>query len=192
MVKDNIKDLDGFKEEIKDVEEQPMDDQDIRFYLPDAKILKYTDLKNYNDINQLLPEPIDYVILLYLDAPNKGHWTALLKYHKFIEFFDPYGLKPDSELKWVDCNTRIKLGTVIPFITRLFNKVKDNQIVVYNPFKYQKEKSDINTCGRHCVYRILKMIDYKMNLEQYYKHMQFLKKKYKISFDEIVSTMIHE
>ena len=67
MVKDNIKDLDGFKEEIKDVEEQPMDDQDIRFYLPDAKILKYTDLRNYNDINQLLPEPIDYVILLIKD-----------------------------------------------------------------------------------------------------------------------------
>ena len=80
MSKVNIKKIGGFKEEIEEVMEEPLDDAEIRFYLPDAKILKYSELAKYRNINELLPENTDYAIILYLDEENKGHWTAVLKY----------------------------------------------------------------------------------------------------------------
>jgi hypothetical protein len=36
--------------------------------------------------------------------------------------------------------------------------------VVYNPIKYQEDEEDINTCGRHCVFRILNLMAKGRNL----------------------------
>ena len=79
-----------------------LSDEDIQRILGgDAKIIKYAELGQLNDIDQLLPNEKDYCIILYEDRPNRGHWTALLKYNNLYEHFDSYGVKPDSELKWI-------------------------------------------------------------------------------------------
>ena len=39
----------------------------------DAKIIKYAELGQLYDIDQLLPEEKDYCIILYEDRPNRGH-----------------------------------------------------------------------------------------------------------------------
>ena len=42
----------------------------------------------------MLSNDKDYCIILYEDAPNRGHWTKLLKYDGLYEHFDSYGVKP--------------------------------------------------------------------------------------------------
>ena len=79
-----------------------LSDSDIRAILGEnTKIIKYSELSSYRDLDDLLPNLLDYIIILYEDSPNAGHWTALLKYNNIFEFFDPYGLIPDKELAWV-------------------------------------------------------------------------------------------
>lgn len=192
MSKINIQKIGGFKDEIEEVIEQPIDDEEIRFYLPDAKILTYKELSKYKNINELLPENTDYAIILYLDAPNKGHWTAVLKYDNKFEMFDPYGVKEiDEELKWVPCTERIKLGVAIPYMTRLFNTIKKPQKGIMSSYEYQDDKSSVSSCGRHVVYRILKLLKNNMDINQYYEHMRDLRKKYNLTYDEIVATNIN-
>ena len=40
---------------MNNIKYESMDDDDIRFYLKDARILKYTDLANVKNIEKLLP-----------------------------------------------------------------------------------------------------------------------------------------
>ena len=55
-----------------------LSDEDIQRILGgDAKIIKYSELGHLYVIDQLLTTDKDYCIILYEDAPNKGHWTAL-------------------------------------------------------------------------------------------------------------------
>ena len=50
-----------------------LSDEDIQRILGgDAKIIKYAELGNLQDIDQLLPEEKDYCIILYEDRPNRG------------------------------------------------------------------------------------------------------------------------
>ena len=45
---------------------KPLSDEDLRRVLgDDLKIVKYSDLDNYNDLDELLPNPVDYCIILY-------------------------------------------------------------------------------------------------------------------------------
>jgi hypothetical protein len=176
---------------IDDIIEKPMGDDEIKRYLPSANILKYSDLERYNDILELLPNKIDYFILLYQDSENTGHWCAVLRYNNIIEFFDPYGTKsPDNELTWVSCNVRRELGTDIPYLSRMFNKAK--QKIIYNTYHYQKYDKDINTCGRHCTFRVMCLLNYGLTLKDYYKYMRQLKKQYKMSYDEMIATLINQ
>ena len=43
-----------------------LDDDDVRHYLPDARILKYNELSKYKTIEQLLPKHKSFVILLII------------------------------------------------------------------------------------------------------------------------------
>jgi len=189
------KDIDK-KELIEEINEEkinPLGDDDIRDFLPDAKIIKYSELKDYNSLDELLPNDTDYVIVLYQEAEFKGHWCCVQKYKNVYEFFDPYGSpggKIDSPLLWTPLNIRMKLGVAVPYMTRLFNKIQGPKIGIYNPIKYQQEKDNVNSCGRHCVFRILNLIKKNRDLDQYYNHMLKLKKDLGLSFDDIVVTLV--
>lgn len=172
----------------EEIIEDPLGDDDIRFYLPNAKIMKYSELENYKDINDLLPKNKDFAVILYEDSPNKGHWTAVLKYEPYLEFFDSYGGYPDTQLGWVPCPIRKVLKQTKPLLTDLFNK-SDYQII-YNPIKYQKDNNDINTCGRHCVFRIINLLKGGNSLSDYYNLMKQLKNETGESYDEIVANII--
>ena len=65
------------------------------------KILKYPDLENINDLNEILTEPKDYRIILILTQGNSGHWTTIsLNNGKYV-WFDSYSLKPDAEFDFI-------------------------------------------------------------------------------------------
>ena len=179
-------------EELKEIIADPMDDLEIKHYLPNAKIIKYNELSRYNSINQLLPNETDYCIILYEDSPNQGHWVCLSRYPKgkngTVEFFDPYSGSPDSQLNWVPMQERQQLGQGRKLLTPLLNNC--TQKVIYNPIKYQKESPQINDCGRHCVYRILCLLKKGMDLDQYYKHIVELMKQTGLDADGVVSSQV--
>jgi len=176
------------QQKLEELVEEPMGDDDIHLYFPNAKIMRYGDLQQYSSIDHLLPKEVDYCFILYEDSVNKGHWTCVSKYGSTVEFFDSYGGYPDSQLAWVDMARRLKLNQARPWLTHLFDLCPYN--VIYNPFKYQTESEDISTCGRHCVWRIINLVENDKDLEGYYKMMKKLKSETNESYDQIVARMI--
>jgi hypothetical protein len=178
----------GIKNDIEEVKEDALGDNIIRKYLPNARIIKYSQLKNFNNIEELLPNEQSYCILLYESQPNSGHWTALMRIDDNIEYFDSYGNKPDFPLTWSkDINEA--LGQSIPYLSNLLDKTSRD--VYYNDFQYQKENKDVATCGRHCIFRILCLTRNFYDLKQYCNFLKGLKHKSSESFDDIVSYMIN-
>ena len=170
---------------MQEVKATSLGDDDIRMFLGTPKIITYAELANANSIDEVLSN--DYVILLYEDSPNHGHWTAVNKINNTIQFFDPYGGKPDSQQKWVPIEMRKELGEGKPYLTRLFDKCP--YPVEYNDVKYQKESPQINDCGRHCV-NFIKAGKKGLDLKGYYKWMKECSKKMKLDFDGVVCALI--
>lgn len=170
---------------MREVKATSLGDDDIRMFLGNPKIITYAELANANSIDEVLSN--DYVILLYEDSPNHGHWTAVNKINNTIQFFDPYGGKPDSQQKWVPMEMRKELGSDKPYLTRLFDKCP--YPVEYNDVKYQKESPMINNCGRHCC-NFIKAGKKGLDLTGYYKWMKECSKKMKLDFDGVVCALI--
>lgn len=177
----------------------PLGDDDIKKFLPNANIIKYSELKNYNSITDLLPNNKSYAIILYENQPNSGHWTAIMRYkidgEDVIEFFDSLADngEPDSELKWINKKQNKLLGQGKKILTEMLNNC--NMPVIFNKLKFQsegneKDGNNINTCGKHCVFRIVNLLDKDMNLIDYIKFMEGVKKDSENTYDEIVSHLI--
>lgn len=174
-------------QDIEEIKEDPLGDDDIRFYYPNAKIIKYSELNGYGHIDELLPDKNDYAFMLIEESPNKGHWVLLSNNDNQYEVFDSYGNPPDEWLKWNNKSTNEMLGQGEKTLTRLLKT--GGKSSVYNPVKYQKDGSDINTCGRHCVFRVKNIKDGK-NLNEYFKYMKYLKKSSGKNYDDIVASFV--
>lgn len=178
------------KKIIEAIQDEPMGDDDIKKYLPNAKILKYSSLKQFNNIEDLLHNDIDYCIILYEAKKNSGHWIALLRYNNIIEYFDSYGNKINTPLtEWNTTEENILLNQDPETLFKLLDKT--DKKIIYNTTKYQNINNDIiSTCGRHCVFRILNLIKYNRDLQAYHTIMKQYKKKTKANYDEIISALI--
>jgi len=105
-----------------------------------------------------------------------------------IQFFDSYGGKPDSQLKWVSEPMREELGQKKPLLTMLFDKCP--YAVYFNDVEYQKESPNISNCGRHCVNFIRASLEKEYDLRQYYEWMKACCKKLNTDYDGVVSILI--
>ena len=68
--------------ELKLLIKTPLTDDDLNRFLGvknENKILKYSELSKYNDMNDLLPTDKSYIIILIEYEKNKGHWICLLR-----------------------------------------------------------------------------------------------------------------
>jgi len=175
------------EEQQEQVEATPLGDDDLRKYFPSAKVITYKELNDYNNLDELLPNEKSFAFLLLESSPNKGHWIALSRYGDEIEVFDSYGGAPDTQIKWNSSKTNKDLGQDGKPLSKLLKG--SGKDIVYNPIKYQSNGNDINTCGRHCCYRIQNMKQGK-NLDSYYKHMEQLKDNTGLDYDGIVANMI--
>lgn len=179
---------------IDKTKKMPLSNYDIKNFLPNAKIITYDELKNYNSIDELLPNDKDYAIILYLNSENNGHWIAIMKNKDkkdktIIEYFDSYGQPIDEPLLWHNENHLEGLGVDDVYLTKLLNKSRYK--TVYNKVKYQNSNSDIQTCGRFCIFRLLNFILGDIDLPTFTKTMKQLKKDLKCPYDEIVSGFIN-
>ncbi len=170
-----------------EVAEQPLSNFVIDEYLPDANILKYNDLQNKN-ISSIFQNN-NYVILLIESQPNNGHWVCLLRYDDgTIEYFDSYAKPIDYFI-----NKLKHSPNSIPYLSDILDNYisETNNKVIYNGLKFQVNDSDINTCGRHVVFRILQYNEHNKKLGEYIKFMKGFKKENPgFTYDDIVAFYI--
>jgi hypothetical protein len=141
---------------------KPLSNADIERHLgSDVQILQYYQLGDYSTVERLLGEAGAAVILYPgVDKNPEGHWCGLMYSYndegeRVIEFFDPYGISVDKELKIVNDKTPRYLSKLL---------LTSRWPLVFNDNKFQRYAKNIATCGRHVVNRILNK---NMSLERY-------------------------
>jgi hypothetical protein len=144
---------------INKILEYPLSDTDIRTILgQNIKIWNYPDLVSVQDFNELFDDEGRCLILYDIQSSTSGHWTCAMIHpdEERIEFFDPYGIKYDSEKNWISEKKLRSFHEKVDYVTNIFrNAMKSGYTVYYNPYKFQEDKPGINTCGRQCCVRIL-------------------------------------
>ena len=166
-----------------------LSDENIqRFLRGDATIINYAELGNLYDIDQLLPDEKDHCIILYGDRPQRGHWTALSKYNGLYDHFNSYGVKPDTELKWIGARRNRMLNQDGPYLTQLLEKEEEKYI--YNNVAYQSKGSTVNTCVSHAGHRVYRLKHDDMSLPDYYQYAKSIKDRTIVSYDLIVAEFV--
>ena len=162
---------------------------DFNKYLDNGEqhIIKYGDLANYRNIEELLPKERDYKIILIETSYNSGHWCCLIRNKNILEWFDPYGLGVDSELRFVDKVKKKMLGEDHKHLTRLLEHAsKHGYKIIWNKRKLQKFKDGINTCGRWVILRLTMFKDMMFNLEEFLDFIDKNQKGSGLKTDEMV------
>lgn len=163
---------------LEQIEGYALGDDDIAKMLPKTNIFTYPYLKQVKHIDEIFDNEGRAVMLYLTENDHTGHWVGLLRKPDHIEFFDPYGEKPDDELKWVSGGKREELGITQPYLTKL---LRQSEVpVIYNKVPFQKEGDSIETCGRHTASRLLFS---HLSLQEYYDMI----KKSKLSADDFVA-----
>lgn len=165
--------------------------------LKDIKIYKYNEIDKFNDINGLL-YPTDCCVILYVtenvDNNYMGHWTCLLKTvddenNNSINFFDSYGMIPDTEKKYIDKRYLELSDQKENTLTQLlYNEHLNDSSIEYNEKRLQKMNPDINTCGKHILFRLwLK----ELSMNNFQKFIEKLKKQFKLDYDDLVNKFVN-
>ena len=108
-------------------------------------IMKYSELRNFDTIDALLPNDGDFKILLLEEKPSVGHYVALMRQRGKFYYFNSYGQKFDTDLYLINRVMRSILGENRKEITRLLGDKK----IQWNTTKFQGTTT--STCGRWCV-----------------------------------------
>lgn len=156
---------------------KPMTDEEIESHIgvTKDKIIKYSELKNFKTLGELLPNDKSFKIILIEDRFNSGHWVCVMKYGKTIEYFNSYGAKWDTDWKFVNKMVRMILGENQNDMTRLMNQAeKDGWKCIWNTSRFQKLNNQVQTCGRFCVFRI-EMMKMGYDLDEFARQMQKFK-----------------
>jgi hypothetical protein len=166
-----------------------MDDLEIRRVCPDARIITNSELAKYNSIDDLFPLDNDHIFLLY-GPVSEGHWVLLSKYNNIIEFFNSYSGAVDDCLVWYKDIPATRIGGgATPYLTHLLRNCPYK--IIYNGFDFQNNRDlAVATCGRWCCLRHQTIQD-GMPLKQFIDTIKAVKKKTKLSFDNIVSDLIN-
>lgn len=130
---------------------------DIERWAGEGHIIKYSDLANYSNINELLPNDKDFKIILIESRVNSGHWVAVMKYKNIIEYFSSYGTKPEYDFKFIPTMIKHLLGQGGNILTKLLKTKDKGQKIYYNKKKLQKINDGVNTCGRWVIARTIAM-----------------------------------
>jgi hypothetical protein len=171
---------------------KPMSDAEIEsnIGIKSDDIIKYSDLKNFKTIGELLPHDKSFKIILIEDRYNSGHWVCVMKYGKVIEYFNSYGAKWDTDWKFVSKMIRVILNESQNDMTRLMKQAEhDGWRTIWNKHRFQKLDNKIQTCGRWVTLRI-EMMKIGYDLEEFARFIQRRKDETGDKSDFIVSQYI--
>ena len=120
-----------------------------------CEVLAYADLANYSTLQEAAGK-YQAAICLFETKPSFGHWIAWFRIDdETWEWFDSYGMRPDSERAFID-EKFLKESGQAPFMTELIKRSTANTRLIWNQQKLQSEKVGVNTCGRWASLRIKK------------------------------------
>ena len=177
---------------VREISETPMSDANIRRYFPNAKVLKYSELADIEDITQLLPQPKSFFFLLYEQSFNTGHFTSVNRYidngRDTICFFCSYGSKIDAPLRWNSAEKNRELGQSEPYLTQLLRK--SGKTIQYNRIQYQSKTSPKATCGAFATLWLKANIRDNMNLQEFHEWITEIKTETGLTYDAIASNAI--
>ena len=138
-------------------------DDDIKSLLGgDIKITTYPELKEVHDVRQLFDRKGRSIIFFPQENQQQGHWCCMIKDGNQIEFTDSYGEEPDAQKDGLSDDKLQSMGMDRDDLTRLLEDSRCR--VIYNKIQLQKLDNSVQTCGRHCVTRLL---HYKMPIAKY-------------------------
>ena len=180
--------------EVKKISETPMGDDNIRKYLPNSKILKYSELADVSSIEELLPSPKSYFFLLYERSINNGHWVVVNRYidngRDTICYFCSYGSKIDAPLRWNSPEQNRELGQDKPYLSILLRN--SGKKLQYNNVQYQSKTSPVATCGAFATLWIKANLRDNMTLQDFHEWIAEIKKETGLSYDAIASNAISQ
>jgi hypothetical protein len=190
----DIAKIDITPEEINNRIISPLSDDDIKYYLGNdglKNIITFSELDNYNSIDDLLPNNRSYKIILIEEEKNRGHWVTIMKYDKVIEYFNSYGTKPTNDINFISSFKNKLLGQSRDMIKNLLDDALNKKYkVIYNTKRMQRLGPNINTCGRHIVCRLVAMMKLFYDLYEYINYIDQFKKKYNVDSDQVVAILI--
>lgn len=166
--------------------DEPLTDSDLERHLGHDRskyIVKYGDLDAYENVEDLLPNYNDFKIILTEHTKNVGHWTVIMRYKDkagdIIEYFNSYGSKPSYELGFISRIKNLFLNQDEKHLNQLLNRALKSKKykIIYNKTRFQKYSPKIQTCGRWCVLRILRMKYFADNLNDFIDFINNIKEK---------------
>jgi hypothetical protein len=110
-----------------------------------------------------------------------------------LEIFNSFGTKSSRD-DFVNSKQINKyLGQSALYLNELIEKEIDDGLfyLIYNKIRFQKKSVHVNTCGRHCVNRIICLLHFDMTLKKYVKFMADAEKRTKHNDDELVAMIIN-
>jgi hypothetical protein len=142
------------EETLRKIRQYSLSNDDINAILdPDTKIFSYPKFADMDHIDEAF-DPLGRCVFLFLtESPTSGHWVCMFKRGNIIEYFDSYGEKPEAQRSWLTEEQLNELGQGHPYLMDLLKK--SGYKVFYNTVQYQKDKADVNTCGRWVVARLV-------------------------------------
>jgi len=174
------------KKDVEKIKEYSLSNDDFDKILePDTNIFTYPELENVRHIDEVFDRKGRAIMLYLTENSNSGHWISLIKKGDTIEFYDPYGFKADTQGKKLGLTDKEdkELNTGMPLLTNLVKKA--GYTLKSNKRKSQPYRDDVNTCGRHIVFRTLL---YKMPMDRYNKLLDSWENK-DVKSDDIITIL---
>ena len=139
---------------MEQAEAYSLSDTDIRTLLgAGIKITSYPSLANCRSINDTFDKRGRAILFVPQSSTASGHWCCLLKKGRSVEFFDPYGEQPDDQKDTIPKSLLEKMRMDKPMLSDLLEDCPYD--ITYNKVQLQELANGVNTCGRHCVARLL-------------------------------------
>lgn len=165
--------------------DRPLSDDQMRQLIPQATVIKYSELSDVLKTERRLPLPL---VILYEVAPNQGHWVLVHRTPEGIEHFDSYGYKPDQEFSFIPSSFRKRSGQQRRLLVQtLLSLQSTGEKINYNQYKLQKDSPKISTCGRWVVLRY-KFRDY--SIKVFHDTVTRISKRLGITPDQLVTRVI--
>jgi hypothetical protein len=148
-----------FDDYMRKLKAQSMSDDDIHKILPGIPLTLYSDLDDCTYGNLVDNRGRGMVLFVQSETADTiaGHWLGLCRLPSgSVLVFDPYGGKQDPwylNSTWISGRAQKRFDEESPQLARVIQKSGLN--VTFNPTRYQKDAANINTCGRHCIVRLL-------------------------------------
>lgn len=179
------------KKQLDELIRKSLSDSDIKkFFDGEIKIIRFSDLNKYSDINDVL-HPYGRCIIL-IEAKDTNHWILIQLINKpkkdpYILFFDSYGISVGNEFNEIPISIQKMTNQNRNKILQLL--IHQPLDVHYSQYRLQKLKNGINTCGRWCSVKGMLM---DMSEDDFNKSIRKICKETNLSPDEVITVLYED